>query len=139
MLADSFNGSATVAAVNGEPELVDELLKAGVSVYVTDPLRSTALIRVAEATQVNVYGSGHHRCVTTLIARQSKQFFELRNKFRQNAFDLAVKNQSYVALRAMEPGRHPADSEIDKGDAERFRQLKRKGFSDARQHTKITD
>ena len=109
-----------VAAEKGDPTLVQQLLEAKVNVYATDLRASTALIRVVEGQQINTENSGHHEVIQMLIARHSAQFFEIRNKRRQNAFDLAVKNRSYVALRAMQQGRHPADAEIDADDKERF-------------------
>jgi ankyrin repeat protein/8-oxo-dGTP pyrophosphatase MutT (NUDIX family) len=111
-----------VAAATGDPDLVKELLDAGVNVFVTDTHLNTALIRVAEAVDIDTeHGSGQELCIKMLADRHPKQFFELRNKLRQNSFDIAVKNRSYVALRTMQPERHPGDTDIHKADVVSFR------------------
>ena len=45
---------------------------------------------------------------------------DVRNHRRANAFDIAVSKRSAAAVRAMQPGSHPADGEVRDEDKDAF-------------------
>uniref|UniRef100_A0A7S3TNJ2 Ankyrin repeat protein n=1 Tax=Strombidinopsis acuminata TaxID=141414 RepID=A0A7S3TNJ2_9SPIT len=77
----------------GEVELVDALLKAGVSVYESDAQANTALILAAK--------NGHADVCRLLKSQGADE--HVRNAFRENAYDLANNSRRMDVLRVFNP------------------------------------
>ena len=93
-----------VAAAGGHVRMVDMLLKARASVFETDSNATSSLMLAAEA--------GHAQ-VCKILLKQSPALFDLRNRKRQNAYDLAVGMCKSAAVRAMKPHASDKVPEID--------------------------
>ena len=121
-----------IAAESGDVDLVRSLLDARANVYCTDMRGSTALIRIADAVKgIQPAAGGHTDVIELLLARYpSQQFYELRNRMRQNAFDLAVLRHSTGALRVMQRSNKICPSDLEISDTDRDEFLGRVPLSD---------